>query len=165
MITAAVRGMQAARVALARNISRATDVGGVTVGIHEGAGVHPGTNIRPGTGETVAEVGAKNHFGTDKIPARPWLDVGLQKAQPEIDQIVKRYGPIEPLENVLERIGMAAQQHIQQYIVDLRTPPNSPATIALKRNNSDNPLIDSGLMRLSVTYELTPELPPEGLDV
>ncbi len=163
MINVAVRGMQAARVALARNITRATDVGGVTVGIHEGAGVHPGTNIRPGTGETVAEVGAKNHFGTDKIPARPWLDVGLQLAQPEINRIVRRHGPERPLEEVLHMIGTTAQQHIQQYILDVQTPPNSQMTKDLK--GSDNPLIDSDRMRQSVTYELTPELPPEGLNV
>ena len=163
VINVAVRGMQAARAALVRNITRAVDVGGVTVGIHEGAGVHPGSNNRPGTGETVAEVGAKNHFGTDKIPARPWLDVGLQQAQPDIQKIVRRHGADIPLEDVLHMIGTTSQQHIQQYIVDVNTPPNSPETIAMK--GSSNPLIDTGLMRLSVTYELTPELPPEGLDI
>ena len=155
--------MQQARATLVRNLTQATDVGGVTVGIHEGAGIHPGTNQRPGTGETVAEVGAKNHFGAGNIPARPWLDVGLQKAQPEIQRIVNRYGAELPLEQVLHMIGAAGQQAVQQYIVDLRTPPNSAETIAIK--GSSNPLIDSGKMRLSVTYELTDEMPTEGLDI
>jgi len=146
-------------------MTQATDVGGVTVGIHEGIGVHPGTNRQPGTGETVAEIGAKNHFGdrASKIPARPWLDVGLQKAQPEINRIVKKYGPIEPLEMVLHRMGQAGQDSVQQYIEDLRTPPNSKMTRDLK--GSSNPLIDSGVMQKSVTYELTDELPEEGLDI
>ena len=164
MITTAVRGMQLARANLVREMSRATDVGGVTVGIQEGVGIHPGTNQRPGTGETVAEVGAKNHFGSkaDNIPPRPWLDRGLEVAQPEINRIVQRYGATLPLEEVLAMIGKVAQESIQQYIEDLQTPPNSPQTIAIK--GSANPLVDSGVMMNSITWEYVETLPPEGID-
>ena len=165
MITAAVRGMQQARVNLARQMTNATDVGGVTVGIQEGVGVHPGTNRRPGTGETVAEVGAKNHFGSkaDNIPARPWLDRGLESVQPEINQLVKKHGATMPLSELLERIGKIAQNGVQQYIEDLKTPPNSQETKDIK--GSENPLVDSGIMMNSVTWEYVEALPPEGINV
>ena len=165
MITVAVRGMQRARAALARQITQATDVGGVTVGIHEGVGIHPGSNNRPGTGETVAEVGAKNHFGSkaDNIPARPWLDRGLMAAKPEIDRIVKKYGPNEPLEDTLHRIGDEGVKAVRQYIVDIKSPPNSQMTKDIK--GSDNPLVDTGVLGDSIAYELVPELPAEGLDI
>lgn len=159
-MVAAIRGMQQARATMMRNMARAVDVGGVTVGIHEGAGIHPGSNARPGTGETVAEIGAKHHFGID-VPARPWLDRGLEKAQPEINRIVQKHGATLPLEDVLHMIGTVSQQNIRQYVVDLRTPPNSQETI--DRKGSDNPLIDTEKMLNSITYELSDELPPEGI--
>lgn len=52
----------------------------------------------------------------------------------------------------LNRLGLVAQGDIQQSIVSLQEPPNSPVTIALK--GSSNPLVDTGAMRQAVTYEL-----------
>ena len=49
-------------------------------------------------------------------------------------------------------IGAYAADVIQQRIVDLKDPPNSPITILLK--GSSNPLIDQGHMRQSVTWEV-----------
>jgi hypothetical protein len=156
-----VMGMQQARAAFDRYVSEAPDVGGVTVGIHEGAGVHPGTNARPNTsGDTVATVGAKMQFGGPDWPARPWLDTGLERAKPEIQQITRGAADI-PLEDVLHMIGKAAQETIRQHIIDIRSPPNSQMTKDMK--GSSNPLIDSGTLRTSVTYELTDTLPEAGI--
>jgi hypothetical protein len=54
--------------------------------------------------------------------------------------------------DVLSRLGIIAQSDIQREITSLRSPPNSPATIALK--GSANPLIDSGAMRAAVSYQV-----------
>ncbi len=51
---------------------------------------------------------------------------------------------------VLGKLGALAQGDIQGEITSLRTPPNSPVTIALK--GSSNPLIDTGAMRQAVTW-------------
>lgn len=56
------------------------------------------------------------------------------------------------LTNVLNKLGALAQGDIQAEITSLRSPPNSPVTIALK--GSSNPLIDSGEMRQAVTWKL-----------
>ena len=52
----------------------------------------------------------------------------------------------------LERIGAVVAGAIQQSIRDLRDPPNAPATI--ERKGSSNPLIDTGFMRLSVSWRV-----------
>lgn len=50
----------------------------------------------------------------------------------------------------LRRLGIKVQGDIQASIVSLRSPPNSPVTIAMK--GSSNPLIDSGEMHGAVSY-------------
>ena len=44
------------------------------------------------------------------------------------------------------------KREIQQSIRQLRTPPNSPLTIAMK--GSSNPLINTGKLRNSVDFEI-----------
>lgn len=53
---------------------------------------------------------------------------------------------------VLNKLGALAQGDIQSEITSLRSPPNSPVTIAIK--GSSNPLIDTGEMRQAVTWIL-----------
>lgn len=55
-------------------------------------------------------------------------------------------------DGILSRLGIMAVGHVQDEITSLRSPPNSPVTIALK--GSSNPLIDSGAMRAAVTYRV-----------
>lgn len=56
------------------------------------------------------------------------------------------------LDMVMRRLGVMAVGDIQAEITALRSPPNSPVTIA--RKGSSNPLIDTGEMRQSVTYKV-----------
>jgi hypothetical protein len=129
------------------------------VGIHEDAGRVEGEQM------TEAELGALQHFGTDgppKIPARPWLDVGVKSGTRDyIEYVAEQIGKGSDMDTVIEGVGILAAGATQQYITDLKTPPNAPYTIAKKR--SDNPLIDTGRMRASVTSTTTDEKPTEGL--
>lgn len=129
------------------------------VGIHEDAGLVEGEQM------TEAELGALQHFGTDgppKIPARPWLDVGVQSGAVDYIAYVRdQIGAGANLDMVVEGVGILAAGATQQYITDLKTPPNAPYTIAKK--GSDNPLIDTGRMRASVTSTITDEKPTEGI--
>jgi len=52
----------------------------------------------------------------------------------------------------LDAIGGYAATHIQQFMVDLKHPPNAPITIA--RKGSSNPLIDTGQLMNSVTWQV-----------
>ena len=96
------------------------------------------------------------------IPARPWLVPGVQSGTIDyMRAIEKGVKKGDNLDIVLERVGIVAVGKVQQYMTDLKTPPNAPSTIAKK--GSSNPLIDSGAMRQSVTYSVSPIKPSEGL--
>jgi len=128
----------------------------VTVGIHEDAG-----KVEDGS-MSQAQNGALQNFGNDKIPARPWLIPGVQSATADIvDTIADALESGITPDQTLNQIGAIAAGATQQYITDLRTPPNAPYTI--EKKGSDNPLIDTGSMRASVTWKVTSEKPTEGI--
>ncbi len=127
----------------------------VTVGIHEDK------NAR-GEGLSNAQIGAINHFGGGNIPARPWLDVGVEKGSRKYIQIIETaVKSNESLDMALERVGVVAAGEVQLYIRQLQDPPNAESTI--KKKKSANPLIDTGQMRQSVSYKVTPVKPSEGI--
>lgn len=121
-----------------------------TIGIHEDAQQHNGTDL------TTAGIAAKNHFGTDRIPPRPFLDKGVAR---ERNAIAKQAGLMlqqgKPPEEILPAIAEIARRGVVKQIDKTLTPPNSPRTIA--RKGSSHPLIDTGLMRQSVTYKIKTE--------
>ena len=129
----------------------------VTVGVHEQAGKHANST------ETNASIGAKLNYGdhSQGIPPRPWLIPGYEKGEDlyirDFKNTVEGGGEVK---TALERIGVLATGSIQQYMTDLKVPPNAPLTIKLK--GSDNPLIDTGELRASVTSKLVMKLPEEG---
>lgn len=97
-----------------------------------------------------------------KIPPRPWLDVGVESATAEYLAIIQ-----EGIEagidegQILEQVGAAAQGAVQQYIRDLKDPPNARSTV--RQKGSDNPLVDTGALMQSVTYKVQNKMPEEGL--
>lgn len=112
-------------------------------------------------GESVAGYGAANEFGVveKKIPARSFIRMPLEEKQDEIAEYVDGHAQ-EHLEGgdvsaIFEDIGIAAQSKIQEAF-DTEGfgtwAPNADATIA--RKGSDTPLIDKGLLRKAVTYEV-----------
>lgn len=97
-----------------------------------------------------------------KIPARPWLDVGVASGNKEYIEIIgeglaKQEDPVK----ILNQVGNVAVGYTQQFMTNLQSPPNAASTIAQK--GSSNPLINTGAMRGSVTYALSETKPEEGL--
>jgi len=142
------------RQALKKMVTEAT----VTIGIHESAGEHEG-------GISNAALGATLHYGTEdgRIPARPWLDVGVATGNKEYLQLIAD-GFEDGLDHdlILEQVGLVAVGKVQAYMVELKEPPNAPSTI--EKKGDDNPLIDDGVLRQSVTSVVQSNRPPEGLD-
>lgn len=104
-------------------------------------------------GAFVAQVARYNEFGTLNIPMRPFFRNAINK------NIKKWYATLQNAINqnatpskALSIVGEVARADIIQSITDLRTPPNAESTIKSKK--STNPLIDTGLMRRSVTYKV-----------
>ena len=100
----------------------------------------------------VAQVARYNEFGTSKIPMRPFfrnaINTNTKKWFASMQQLLKAND-----DRVLEKVGEIARGDIVQSITTLNTPPNKQSTINTKK--SSNPLIDTGLMRRSVTYKVS----------
>lgn len=153
MINVTISGIEEAKRKLEEEIKRITSDKTVLVGIHEDA-------VSTNDGDlTMAQLGAVLHFGTQTIPARPWLDVGVKSGTQDYLEVIQNHS--DDIDNALEIIGQIAVGKVQQYMTDLRDPANAPSTIAKK--GSSNPLIDTGALRQSVTYSITNTKPKEGL--
>ena len=99
---------------------------------------------------------------TITIPARPWLDVGVEQGTAEYVKIIEASAKKgETLDKALEKCGIAAVGFVQKYIKSVSSPANAPSTVNAKGAN--NPLIDTGQMRQSVTSKVTTVKPKEGL--
>ena len=140
-------GFQQAKAALMKELKEFQPNVDVLIGIHEDAGDHEGDISN-------AQLGAALHFGAGNLAARPWLDAGVAVGAGDYNNIIR--SAIEnktPLDTALNQIGVVAVAKVQQYMVELKTPPNTEATI--KAKGSSNPLIDTGQLMQSVTYKVT----------
>jgi hypothetical protein len=106
------------------------------------------------TGASVLDVVIWNNYGTEDIPARPFLE----QSTPEIKKVfaakAAKYqkmvnaGQLDPRLFLLQ-IAKEGEKIVRQRIIDLKEPPNAPRTI--KKKGFDDPLIETGFMRDSVT--------------
>ena len=110
-------------------------------------------------GESVVVVAARNNFGVpeENIPRRPFMELSSKPAQKVASKLTKKLFPqltkgTMSIETIADLIGIAVAPIFKRTAVELRTPPNSPRTIAKKK--SDNPLVDTGLLVQSITYEV-----------
>lgn len=153
-----VRNLQGTLDQLRKELKAYAGGKSVMVGIHEGA-------PQPESGDlNMATLGAVLHFGSEDghIPARPWLDTGVESGAQEILDIIRSgVGKGLPLDTVLEQVGVVSVGAVQDFMTDLKDPPNAPSTI--EKKGSDNPLIDSGALRASITYSVTTTKPAEGI--
>jgi len=111
-------------------------------------------------GQPVAQVALKNEFGFNppdepRIPARPFFRQALEAVTPELSRLMERRVDTETMvadQRLADEVGQTVADAVKQRIVSLREPPNAPRTI--KQKGSSNPLIDTGQMRLSVTWRV-----------
>lgn len=106
-------------------------------------------------GINIAGYAAQNEFGTDTIPERSFLrsffDQNLNIIEPFVERVCGRIIDDQiTIEQGLGIIGTQMQDGVKEKIRQIRTPPNSPRTIAKKR--SSKPLIDFGQMIAAVRY-------------
>lgn len=115
------------------------------VGIFESAKYDDGT--------PVAQVVFWQEFGTAKIPMRPFMRNAIAKNTQKWGDSVKTFliGTNDS-EKALKMLGEIMRGDIILSLTNLNTPPNAPATI--KQKGSSNPLIDTGLLRNSISWEL-----------
>lgn len=105
-------------------------------------------------GTAVAYVATIHEFGTEHIPARPFMRPAVQDNGPEWMQLLGQgaqraaEGSISA-RDVLEMVTLKAAGDVAKKIEAVTSPALSPVTI--KRKGKAKPLIDTGQMFQSVT--------------
>lgn len=124
---------------------------------------------RPLKNLNIAQVGAINEWGlpSKNIPSRPFLKIAYEKYKDKIVQykanlLKKVYDGKITFEQGLDRLGLLHQGQIQRTIGESSLfEQNAPSTKKIKESKtrrgssgSSKPLIDTGRMRQSITYEV-----------
>ncbi len=123
----------------------------IKVGIVSGTGEHPnGEN-----GQTLAEVGWWNEFGTKRIPERPFLRTGLRDNIGDYRTIIQAslkaiFTKKTEESQALAVLGTKAQADVQRKIVSVTSPPNAQTTIDLK--GSSSPLQNIGALKQHIRW-------------
>lgn len=94
---------------------------------------------------------------TIRIPERSFIRGYFRNEEKRIQKVAhKLIGQVVMQEitadEYFDAMGQEMVSGVQKYLTDLKSPPNHPLTIAMKR--SSNPLIDTGQMRNSITYRV-----------
>lgn len=119
-------------------------------------------------GKQVAEIAVHHEFGAPnaKIPARPTMRPAVKKMNKEMPGRIKKLAE-DHLQDpklfarlVPEHIGLRCGGLIQKFIAMLLTPKLADSTLhrrrtrKINRTTSTKPLVDSGQLRLSVSYQV-----------
>lgn len=141
----------------------------LTVGIHaeEGSRVYTPKGGEQGEPITMAELGEIHEFGLG-VPQRSfiagWFDENESRLRAQTMGMAKKYaqGTLESLEQGYEQLGNLYVGEIQRRIAEGIDPPLAPSTI--QRKGSSTPLIDTGQLRSSITYQVRGEAEGGGID-
>lgn len=113
-------------------------------------------------GTPVTNVAAWNEWGTNAssqrpfdIPERPFMRPTVRAERDAVREMLRarvdsRTMTVTTLD--ASAIGAYMQGRIQLAITRLQSPPNAPSTIA--RKGSSSPLLDTGFMRMNVSYQV-----------
>lgn len=120
-------------------------------------GLHGDNEPYDGSGATLAQVATFNEFGTEHIPARPFIRSTFDEQVGEWERLValverRLIAGTMSISQALKLLGAKIVADIQAKITDGPHEPNRPSTIAKK--GSTSPLIDTGRLRQSVTFEI-----------
>ncbi|WP_258129236.1 hypothetical protein [Achromobacter anxifer] len=133
-------------------LARAINGRGVKVGIQAGAGKDPQS------GADLLDIAIHNEFGTEHIPARPFVRDFAEKNGDVLGQAMDRMAAAVqdgnmPVDAALDQLGTFAEKHQKAHVQQSKkwAEPNAPATV--KKKGSDVPLIDDGLMVGAIRYE------------
>lgn len=108
---------------------------------------------------TMVELANIHEFGTmnGHIPARSFVrSTFAEQTSAWQNMAVQLVGKVArgeiKADQAYKQLGARITRDVQRKITDLKSPPNAQSTI--KQKGSANPLIDTGAMRASVTWEV-----------
>lgn len=124
-------------------------------------------NAKRATAMSNVQLGLIHEFGTDTIPARPFISASFKRNRAEYRALLTRLGAgvyAGKLEytKVLGILGQKMAADMKNYVTQGAgvPPPNAPSTLARKqaKGNSSGaaprPLVDTGALVGSITYEV-----------
>lgn len=94
-----------------------------------------------------------------EIPERSFLRSTFDEEKANINQFVQKMlvqvfaGKLTG-EQMLNRLGLYLQSKVQAKIRSIKSPPKSGTTIAVEGSGKSNPLIDTGRLLQSITYQV-----------
>ena len=154
---------QGAAAMLARIFDLAHRKPAITVGIHEAEGAedHPVDGAEEAV--TIIAIAIANEFGTvdEKgnvhTPERSFIRAWFDEAEAGLrEDLVKLARSVvegkRTADEILEILGLRAVGQIQSRIAQGIAPANAQSTI--DRKGSSTPLVDQGILRSSITYEI-----------
>lgn len=106
-------------------------------------------------GSFMASIASKNEFGNSWIPPRPFFRNAISNEEEKWGELILKFFKNAKAEQALGMLGEVVRVDIVKSIDKTNTPPNSPVTIA--RKGSSKPLVDTGLMRSSVSFQVRSE--------
>jgi hypothetical protein len=103
-----------------------------------------------------ADVALMMEYGTQQIPARPFLKLGVEDAKDIItEHVAAALADLADKEETdsLDKMGKAVSQHVREYVEkNSLPPPLSPATVKAKGHS--HALIDTRKMVDDITYRV-----------
>ena len=115
----------------------------IKAGVLEGAGSYK-------NGISIAEVATYNHYGTEHIPARPFIAIATDESKGFQSEVAEKIGkmmdsPANSVNNALHSVGVVMKGKIKGVIGTGKLKANRPRTVKIKGH--DMPLI-------GLTYKL-----------
>ncbi|TLD85794.1 HK97-gp10 family putative phage morphogenesis protein [Helicobacter sp. MIT 05-5294] len=102
-------------------------------------------------GLNIAQNAKFQEFGTYNIPPRPFFRNAIKENSKKWVETYKRLIKAKDL-NAVGKVGTIASNDVKASITKLSTPPNAKSTI--KQKGSENPLIDTGLLRRAIDFKV-----------
>lgn len=129
----------------------ALDGHGVKVGVQAGSGTQDGVSL--------VDIAIYNEFGTETIPARPFIRDFAKKNEKVLgaamDRIAARVEQGASVEVALAQLGEFAQQNQQAHVRASKSWAVPNASSTTKQKGSDVPLIDQGVLVNAIRWEKT----------
>jgi hypothetical protein len=124
---------------------------GVKVGIQSDSGKEPGSGV------DILDIAIFNEFGTEDIPARPFVRDFFDKNRKVIGMAMDRQATAvaggADAGAAMDTLGLWVEKHQKAHVQ--QSPgwavPNAPSTV--KKKGSSTPLIDHGVMLGAIRYE------------
>lgn len=122
--------------------------GTLKVGILEGSKYPNGT--------PTSEIAQYLEYGTDRMPARPFMQTTIKKKSPSWGNLLKKLYRTEPnTTRVSGKFALKIQSDIVMTIRDGEFEPLHPYTVKIK--GFDKTLIDTGHLMKSIDWEISNE--------